>query len=75
MWQITSALIEDRLSELRADAAHQRLVAVARRARKGRRAAKSSNRDLAPTPAAERIEEPSVRIPRQRSAEFDHANK
>jgi hypothetical protein len=37
MWQMTSALIEDRLSTLRAEADHQRLIGVARRARKAAR--------------------------------------
>jgi hypothetical protein len=76
MWQITSALIADRLSELRAEAEHQRLVGVARRARKARRLA----RKVAPAepthrPATHGAEPSPVRVPQQRSAEFERANR
>ena len=75
MWQITSALIADRLSELRAEAEHQRLVAVARRARKARRAGTASPAEPAPGPVT-RVDPPtSARVPRQRSAEFDYADR
>lgn len=65
MWQITSALIEDRMGTLRAEADHQRLVAVARRARKTLR--RQPTQTLAMSP----IETVPVGSPHQEPTERD----
>jgi hypothetical protein len=67
MWWITSRLVEDRIATLRAEADHERLVAIARRARK---AARQPARRAPAQPEVAAIPA-MVRMPSQRTDEAD----